>query len=450
MPRRAVLRSAAGAAAALLVACGTANAPTPTPAIMATPTPPAATVAPTPQPTPQPTPPTSDFLRMLAVVPMPFDRWQRTLTYANRAAIAQLYGYTDIHIAPDLMARNISTTDYGNAFGSCFLSPFTYNGLSIEGEEYRIFGFDTVQIAHEIGVGALPDFLTTKVDRSPLVAFGSMEGAFDAAMIAAALQAGMYTYTPAMHDGVPYFSIRADNEFDLHDQRSQFFVERRDRLAVRTDRIITAPATAIMEAAIDAETRRIPALDADPTMRALAAALGDVTSVVVVPPDYPDRAIEAQLSRSRSRTGEAQSLARGIRSATSGWAVTHSPEVVAVAVTDTGDWRRTLHLALVYANPADAIADAPELTQRLTTLRVGAPVLPAFPNIVASHTATSNRRGVYVADLAIVQKPSLNSAWLHDAAATLLFLLPLTDPNRTADRVAAIGATATPAASPTP
>ncbi len=72
----------------------------------------------------------------------------------------------------------------------------------------------------------------------------------------------------------------------------------------------------------------------------------------------------------------------------------HAPEQLAVGVTDAGNFQRALRIAFVYANPADAAADALELVRRLTDYRPPAPLFPTTPNAVISRIATREIRNL--------------------------------------------------------
>ncbi len=192
----------------------------------------------------------------------------------------------------------------------------------------------------------------------------------------------------------PLAAHRGDNIVDLHDVRCQLFLARRNRLAVSAARVVAAPTTAIIEGALDAEQRQIPTLGMNPTARALAHALDDVVSMVAVPPDYPDRAIRSSIARSRSQRGSAEGIATGLRDLARQWGTIHAPELLAVGITDAGNFQRALRIAFVYANPADAAADAPELVRRLTDYRPPAPLFPTTPNAVISRIATREIRNL--------------------------------------------------------
>jgi len=428
-----ILRAVAGAAWCLIVTRDAARGRVPSPVVTGGDT------------------PVSDFLRMLAFVPAPLDGWQRTISYANPGLVKERYGLGDVRSYPDLEARHLSTTEFGSYLGGCWSSPFAYNGLSTDGSERDAFGFDFYQVERDLYAGEPPAFLSTQTGRDPPTAFGRIEGAFDAAACAAALQRG--GYTAAAYGADPYFTTLGDGAIDLTNIRSRLFPERRNRLAADAGRVIATAATATMDAALDAERGRVPTLDADPTVRALAGALGGVTSVATLPPDYADRSIAAARARSRSSVGTAQTIARGLREATGGWGILHPPELLAVAVTDAGGYARTLHLALVYADPVDAVADAPEIASRLTGYQVspgGGGALAAGTDWFAPRTETHAGRGVVVAEAPLLALPNLNPAWVQSTVESLLPFIALQNPSETVRRLEADVATPTPGSTPAP
>lgn len=402
-------------------------------------------------PTAPPNAPASDFLRMLAFVPAPLDRWQRTISYAAPGLIKERYGLGDVRSYRDLQARGLSTGRFASYFGGCWSSPFAYNGLSTDRSERDAFGFDFYQVARDLSAGEPPMFLNTEPGRNRPPAFGRIEGVFDAVACIAVLQGGGYAVAAYGEDA--YFTTLGDGETDLKNIRSRLFPERRNRLATDAGRVIAAAATIMMEAALDAERGRVLALDSDPTMRALAFALGDATSIVTLPPDYADRSIAAARARSRSSVGTAQVIARGLRERTASWGTLHPPELLAVAVTDAGEYARTLHLACVYMNPDDAAADAPEIASRLTGYRVApgnGSALPAGENFFTLRTETHAGWGIVVADASFLVMSDLNPAWVQGTVTSLLPYVALQNPGETIRRLEAEIATPSSSSAPAP
>ena len=420
--RRALLGAAAGALSALVAACAGPEgetlfrpARTPTAAggtadsASARPTPasPVGTVVGAP-PTGALVP---NLLRMLALVPggpgpsaglATFqDRWQGTLSFANLGAVKRLYGFGEVRSFADLAARNLAPRDFTNATAGCYLTDFA--GAPYAQGQYRdAFGFDLFQVEREISAGQPPD------------AFSRMEGAFDAGAVAAKLTAA--GYAAADDNGAAYYTIRGDSEIgSLADPRSRLALARLNRVAVSGERIVAAPKTALLAGALDAEKRATATLDQSQTLRALAAVLGDVTSMATVPPG------SAEIVGAVRQPEQVSALTRG-------WGTLRVPELAAMGYTDKGEDRRTMHVALVYANPADAAADAPELVTRLTgyrSLRTGQPLLPTAATAVTSRTATAFTKGVLVADLALVPEPARGRLWIDLLLnRDTLFLVP--------------------------
>jgi len=376
--------------------------------------------------------PSTDFLRMLAFVPAPLDRWQYQITYAAPGAVRARWGMDDLTSYADVQARGLSTARFASLLSGCFDSPFAYNGLDTDGTERGAFGYDFYQVTREICAGEPPMFLDTRTVRGPPTAFARIEGAFDPDVVTAAVRAG--GYTDADHAGTTYFTALDDNAADLVHIQSRLFPARRDRLVVDNARIIAAPATALMTDALDVENGQIPALNSDAVLRALAYALGDVASVATLPPDYTDRSIVAARIRSRSSIGTAQSIAQGLRESTGGWKALRPSVLLSVAVTDAGVLRRTLHLARVYADPADAHADAPEIVARLAGYRVfpgGGNALVAGSNLFTLRVETHAGRGILVVDAPLVTAPDLNPAWVQVTVESLLPFFALADPETT-------------------
>lgn len=425
--RRELLGAAGSAVAALLAACGGPtgetfrSGPTATPArnvsgtpaatVIATPTDlPAANPVGTVFPTPKKGAAVPDLLRMLAYVPNDQDptggllsflnRWKGTLSFANIAEVKKLYGYEKIRAFGDLQGQNIKVADYTNATNGLYLTEFT--GLRSSQGEYRdAFGYDVFQIDREISAGQPPEVLSR------------MEGTFDAGAIVAKLQAG--GYAQASQSGITYYTIRGDSELSLTDSRGRLALGRMNRVAADEERVTAAPKTELIVAALNAEAKKIATVDASASLRALATALGGVTSMITFPPGASD-VVEAVL--------QPQQLAATTR----GWGTLHAPELQAIGYTDAGNFQRTMHVALVYTNPSDAAADAPELVKRITgyrLIRSQQTLLPTYATAVASRTATVGSKGVLIADITLTPDPARGRLWIDMyASRDTLFLIP--------------------------
>lgn len=428
MRRRALLGAAAGALAAVLAACGgpegettfrpartaTAQGGTVSNTVIASPTrEPTATpgvAIGTVIPTPKQGAPVPDLLRMLGFVPNAQDasggllaflsRWKGSLSFANLGAVKKLYGYETIRAFADLSARNVSAMEYANVTGGCYLTEFT--GLQYSQSQYRdAFGYDVFQVDREISAGQPPD------------AFSRMEGAFDADAVIAKLQAG--GYTAADHRGIPYYTIRDDGELNLSDPRGRLGLGRMNRIAVDKDRITAAPKTELIGAALDVEAKKAAALDASVTIHALAAALSNVTSMVTIPPGTSD-VVEAVLQPGQ------------LAATTRDWGTLHASELNAIGYTDMGNFQRTIHVALVYTNPADAAADERELIKRITgyrLVRTQQTLVPTYATGVTSRTATVSGKGVLIADIVLKPEPARARLWIdmYQSRDTLFLVL---------------------------
>ncbi len=157
------------------------------------------------------------------------------------------------------------------------------------------------------------------------------------------------------------------------------------------------------------------ALDGSATLRALATTLSGVTSMVTFPPGASD-VVEAVLQPQQ------------IAATTRGWGTLHAPELQAMGYTDAGQFRRTMHVALVYTNPSDAAADAPELVKRITgyrLIRSQQTLLPTYATAVTSRTATVGSKGVLIADITLTPDPARGRLWIDMFQnRDTLFLVP--------------------------
>ncbi|MDQ6603136.1 MAG: hypothetical protein M3Z19_10450 [Chloroflexota bacterium] len=424
--RRALLGAAAGALAAVVAACrgpegettfrpartattaSSGSQPVATGVVVIPTDAPASNPVGTIFPTPKQGAPMPDLLRMIGFVPNVQDltggllnflaRWKGTLTFANLGAVRKLYGYDTVRAFGDLQAQNIKAADYANATNGCYVSEFTGTN---QGEYRDAFGYDVYQVDREISAGQPPDH------------FSRMEGAFDAETIITRLQMGGYAH--ADQNGAPYYTVRGDGELNLSDPRGRLALGRMNRVAASMERIVAAPKTELIAAALDAESKRAAALDGSATLRALATALGTVTSMATFQPGT-FAAVEAVLPPSQ------------LAATTRGWGTLHVSELQAMGYTDAGNFRRTMHVALVYTTPSDAAADAPELVKRLTgyrSVRTQQTLLPTYATAVTSRTATVGSKGVLIADIALAPDPARGRLWIDMfQSRDTLFLVP--------------------------
>ena len=341
---------------------------------------------------------------MLAFMPLDKPEQIFSLAFAGIGVAKRRYGLAGIRSEGDLQAQHVPLDAYLNATRGCNLSDFTGGSFSANGVYRDAFGYDVYQVDREIWAGQPPDY------------FSHMEGAFDADTIIAKLRAG--GYAPASHDGTTFFTIRDDYKQDLQDPRSLLAFARLNRIAVSTERIIAAPATGLITAALDAEAMKRPALDTFPTTYALATALGDVTSMATMRPPTDDL-VTAVLDPDRFATTTAM---------TRDWGTLHLAELTALGYTDAGNDKRTIHAALVYTRPADATADAPELAKRLKgyqSTRTGQPLIPTLATSVTTRTMTVNGKGVLIADITQTPEPARAGLWRDMLyGRDTLFLVP--------------------------
>ncbi|MGI8857838.1 MAG: hypothetical protein ACR2JW_19040, partial [Thermomicrobiales bacterium] len=344
----------------------------------------------TPPADPEPAP---DLLRMLAFVPNGDDAaggllsfrvlWQGILSFANLSAAKRLYGFDNVRSPEDVLNNGQA---YGYATNGCYVTDFTGSGRYAGGPWREAFGYDVLQVDREISAGQPPGY------------FSRMEGPFDADAIIAKLTSG--GYSTASHAGIPYLTIRGDNQIQVDDARSNLAFGRMNRVAVDAARVTAVGATATMEALLDAEAQPQRTLADSPTFRALAVALGDVTSMLVLP--------------GATTVGPGSLTTDQLADLIKDWGTLHVPELTAMGYTDSGGYQRTMHVALVYANPDDAAADAPELVNRLAGYRsvlTRQPLIPTYATAVASRTITEGGKGVLIADVALVEVPQRGGLW---------------------------------------
>ncbi len=373
----------------------------------------------------------SDLLRMLAFVP-DNSVAGKSLSFANISVPRQLYGFGTIHSFADFDAQGLKLIDFSNAIGGCYLSDFI--GFANAQGRYRdAFGYDIFQIDREISGGLPPGY------------FSRMEGAFDVGAVTAKLQAAGYQNASA--GGTDYFMIRDDYQIDIKSPNGSIALARMNRVAVSKERIVAAPATPLITAALNAEAKKTPTLDQNPAYRALALALGGVTSMTTLPADSGALDPAAIV---RGGSTDPQQIAAALREYTNGWGTLAPAELTAMGYTDQGNNQRTMHVALVYPNPADAATNAPELVKRLRGYRsvlTQQPIMPKYVTAVVSRTVTDGTKSVLVADLTLASVPTVSRFWLQMyQSRDTLFLAsgPLTLPGASGSPAVTGTATARP------
>ncbi|MHB8646150.1 MAG: hypothetical protein ACYDAR_10225 [Thermomicrobiales bacterium] len=333
-----------------------------------------------------------ELLRLLAFVPDQPDIGRKSVTFADVAAVKERYGYGNIRSQDDLDKQGISVTDYFNVTGGCILSEFT--GIQYLKQYRDQYGFDVFQVDREIQAGVPPE------------RFSHMEGAFDANTVREKLLADKYT--TADDNGISYFTKRDDLQISVQEDR--LTLARLNRVVVNATRILAAPATAILAAALNAEAQKTRTLAADPAYRALAMALPTIVSAaapVSITSDFVSRAAFPQ---------------------TQNWGPLHPTALLAMAYSDMNKEQRTMHVALVYARSADAAADMPELEKRLrgyVSQRNSQPILPTSVTDVRTRIVTEGGRSVLIADLPLAASAP-SKFWIDVLYNDTLFLV--TDP----------------------
>lgn len=377
--RRAVLRAAGGGAMALPLLSGTARVAA--------------------QPAPEP-----PLLRMLAAVPDRPGLVAGGVTFADLGAVKRRYGFEGIRSLDDL--RRINSLDFSNALSGCYTSGNEAQ-FALVGEYRDLFGYDYFGIDREISVGQPPNLLPRR------------EGVFDPDEIAAKLRDGGYTTVD--YRGAAYATVRGDYQIDVRDPRGRFALARLNRVAADRGRLVSAGATGTMETALDAEAGRVPVLAANPAFRALALALGDVTSVATLDEEGIIQAANVDRIAAQTLGGRLPELPRD-------WTPLRPSSLVAVGYTDKGNDERVMHAARVYANADDARADAPELERRLreyTLVRNGMPLIPTYATGVTVRTEAHEGLGVLVADIALTPTPVSARLWIQMyTTRDTLFLVP--------------------------
>jgi len=357
--------------------------------------------------------PPSDFLRMLSLVPNTPEVWHGFLTYANLAPLKSLYNATNVHTTTDLFTPDAKA--YTTALNGCMLSAFTGQGHIADGEQRDAFGYDIANLDREIATGQTPGYSS------------HMEGTFDTALITDKLSA--LGYQPVTYADGQYASVRGDNQFSLPGLDIIFANGSMNRIAVDPGRLIAAGATAAIQAALDAEGGRIPTLADQPQYHALATAIGDVTSLAMLPPEYlaftAANFTQAAMNRDASALTP-QDAAQAIADYTRGWGILPPSTLAAICYTDQGPDARTMHIALVYANPDDAAAAAPEVVTRLKayrSARTKMPIVPTNLTDVMGRTVMTETMAVAVVDAPVVSNQAgfWQTLW---RTRDLLFLTP--------------------------
>lgn len=149
---------------------------------------------------------------------------------------------------------------YLKLFGSqLYYSPFL--GLENSADWHQTFGFDLYQVDRELTIGTAPAWLDI------------MDGNFDVGAISSALTASGFT---AAEGG--RFNLGDDNAVRTDLAAGALAQARYNRMIVTSQRIVSAPASALVDAEIAASTGKAPSLASDPAYLAAVRALegGDV------------------------------------------------------------------------------------------------------------------------------------------------------------------------------
>jgi hypothetical protein len=200
-------------------------------------------------------------------------------------------------------------------------------------------GFNFWQVEREISAG------------DPPKVWARLEGSFDRAAIEQTLT--RQDYQAVSYHGQTYLSRYDDFAIQLSDPLSRLVLARYNRVYLADHAIEPAPATALIEAGIDAAAGQIPTFGSDPDFAALAAALGPVVGVIILPGD--------QLYQ---QTAPAPPRAPATPTRAANQSKLHPYRLVGLGLLDDGKTHTAL-IALLYPDTATAQADAPALHQRV-------------------------------------------------------------------------------------
>lgn len=188
------------------------------------------------------------------------------------------------------------------------------------------FGFGLDDIERLTGAGFHP--------REVMVAAGR----FDSGLVRSRLRARGFDAAAGVMSG------GADGSIDIGTPEGRLTLSALARVAVARSRLVTASTTALATSALSPN----PTLAADPDLLAAGRALGSFTSAAILPSSSirpPSGALYAPLVERHS-------------------------SFLAVALDDRGVGGRTVRLALVYRQPADAKGDARILARKLRGARL--------------------------------------------------------------------------------
>jgi hypothetical protein len=342
--------------------------------------------------------PTGNLARMLAFIPDQPDLLSGNVGFSDLGIVKASHGLTDIRRLADLDAKGMSYKEYARVFQACTLPDAAGRDFSDNETLFRDnTAYDFFQVDRMISL------------MGPDAHFARLEGAFDADAIAAAL--GKDGYTPATYQDTTYLTIRDDYKYSSDDPISLKMLDDLNRVWFDDNQLTSAPATALMQTAIDAQAQRVPTLDTNPTWQALAVAFADVASMMSVHP-YTNVA-DARMTPE-------------VRAGVAAWHALHNPVLTAMGYSEGSGGPPVIHAALVYASVDDANADAAELVARIqgyTSLETRRPLIPERIAGVTSRVVTVGDKAVLIADLSPNLAPGL---WLGSALGNdTLYLAPL-------------------------
>ncbi|MGN6700133.1 MAG: hypothetical protein ACTHMR_18405 [Thermomicrobiales bacterium] len=265
---------------------------------------------------------------------------QNGIWFADVAQQKRNYGFTDITSVEAFKALTQEQAQrFNNTVGRLPHADTAGQQYAALPDWQANLGFTFWQIEREIMAGDPPGV------------WSRLEGAFDRATIEQALTGK--GYQPVSYHGQAYLSRYADFAVQLSDPLSKLVLARYNRVYLADQAIEPAAATALVQAGIDAATRQIPTFASNPDYAALAAALGPVVGVIILPGD--------QLYQ---QTAPAPSRAPATPTRATNQPKLHPYRLVGLGLLDDGKTHTAL-IALLYSDAATAQADAPVLHQRV-------------------------------------------------------------------------------------
>lgn len=291
------------------------------------------------EPTGAETPVTTEFGRMLGLVPYSLFE-QYDIYYGNLDKAKQLHGVADVNSMEDI--SQLTKDEQWKLAAAWSETPNVFPDWGSKHEQIMpLTGINIFSFDRAILINNVPPHYTYIA-----------QGNFNEGLIAGKLTEQGYSKTD--YGKYAYYEIRGDLEIDLKQPLSRIVMSSMNRLAVLDNMLIISPVTEDVTAILDTMEGKTPSVMSNAMCQALAENLGEPLAATLTVPDRiicpPDTADQAPFNFTIPES----------------WGQLHQYDMAALGYRAEGE-KRYFDVALYYEDKETADADGQEIIKRMNS-----------------------------------------------------------------------------------